>query len=184
MTPADDIGHVLQWPQPPADRSPHQQCQRQAAKQEREQRVANDAVDQVVAHIITLTHPDKPVFFRHRQNETAPLFTATGKVVEPWSSGWWVDGWRTGCMHQQRHAFSPDLERQLAFVRVAHLMPPCFAQGIVEGLIQRLTRALLYRHAHDALQQTRVLGQVRVIHLVNFVAAVVVVIEREQAGTE
>lgn len=84
MAPADDIGHVLQRPQPPTDRGPDQQRQRQAAEQERKQGMANNAVDQVVAHIIPFADPDHPVLFRHRQDETTPLFAGAGEIVEAW----------------------------------------------------------------------------------------------------
>lgn len=66
MAPTNHIGHVLQRAQAPADGRPDQQCQAQAAKQEREQGMAYDAVDQVVTHIVALTHPDYPLFFGHR----------------------------------------------------------------------------------------------------------------------
>lgn len=87
-------------------------------------------------------------------------------------------------MHQERPAILPDLKRQLAFVGVPHLMSPCPPQGLVEGLVQRLARAVLYRQAHDALEQAGILGEVGVIHLVNFVAAVVVVVKHQQARAE
>lgn len=66
MARTNHIGHVLQRAQPPADGRPDQQRQAQAAEQEWEQGMAHDAIDQVVTHIVALTHPDYPLFFGHR----------------------------------------------------------------------------------------------------------------------
>ncbi|MNI56931.1 hypothetical protein D3C73_1119630 [compost metagenome] len=66
MARTNHIGHVLQRAQSPADGCPDQQRQAQAAKQKREQGMAYDAVDQVVTHIVALTHPDHPLLFGHR----------------------------------------------------------------------------------------------------------------------
>jgi hypothetical protein len=73
-------------------------------------------------------------------------------------------------MHQQYATLPPDLECQFALVRVAWPMVTGLGQRLVECLVHRFTRATLHRQAHDALQQASVLGQMRVVHLVNFMA--------------
>ncbi|MNC75629.1 hypothetical protein D3C75_1271990 [compost metagenome] len=59
-----------------------------------------------------------------------------------------------------------------------------FAQGFVEGLIKLVMFACRHRHAHDALKQPRVLRQLGVVNLGDFVIAVVQVeqTDHQQAG--
>jgi len=182
VPPTDDIGHVLQRPQPPANGGPDQQRQGQATKQEREHGVADDPVDQVVTHIVTLADPDQPVLFRYLQDETAPLLVATDKVVETRGARHRIKPGGARRMHQQHTTLPPDLKCQLAFVRVAAPSATGLPQRFVESAVHVVTRAALHRHAHDPLKQARILGEMRVIHFVNFMAAVVVVVEHQQAS--
>lgn len=76
----------------------------------------HDPVDQVEAHIITLTDPDHPVLVGHGQDEATPLFVAVGKIVKPGRGGRRVDDRCTGCVHQHLTPLPPHLESQLAFI--------------------------------------------------------------------
>ncbi|MNC49350.1 hypothetical protein D3C75_985240 [compost metagenome] len=144
----------------------------------------HDAFDQVVAHVVALAHPDHPVFFRHRQDETAPTAPVHHHVGKTWHPRRLPQLRGTGRVHQQPVVVGPHLEGQLALVAVPHLVVPGLAQGLVEGTVQLVTALLLHRQAHDALQQPGVLRQVGVVHLVNFVAAVVVVVQRQQPAAD
>lgn len=87
-------------------------------------------------------------------------------------------------MYQHLALRIPHLKRDLAFIRVA-VKPGCgFAQGLVERLVKFGVLVASQRHAHDALQQPRVLGQLCVIYLGYLVVAVMQVegAENHQAG--
>ncbi len=80
--------HIGQRLEPPADGQPDHRGQNQAAEYVGQQRVAQDAVDQVRAYVVALTHPDpQPIVFVLEQ-KTAPLTAIqVGDIAVPRLAG-------------------------------------------------------------------------------------------------
>ncbi|MNG17817.1 hypothetical protein D3C84_1018340 [compost metagenome] len=76
-------------------------------------------------------------------------------------------------MHQHLTLEVPDLKGNLRFIGMAVDLGCRLAQGLVEGLVQIGMFLARQGHAHDALQKTRVLGQLGIVDFGNFVVAVV-----------
>ncbi|MNY04888.1 hypothetical protein D3C86_1375910 [compost metagenome] len=86
-------------------------------------------------------------------------------------------------MHQHLAARVPYLKGNLAFVRVTIAARHRFTQCGIERPVQFGVFFARQWHAHDALQQARILRQLSVVNLGDFVIAVVQIEEAEHRQT-
>ncbi|MNZ80074.1 hypothetical protein D3C78_986990 [compost metagenome] len=112
------------------------------------------------------------------------MFAAAGEIIKARGRGRWVERRRTGRVHQQPCSITPYLERQLAFIGVAHAMAPGLAQRLVERPIKLFAVAILHRQVHYPLQQPGILSHVGIVDFVDLAPAVVIVVQGQQAGAE
>ncbi|MNN30557.1 hypothetical protein D3C81_1442090 [compost metagenome] len=82
MAGADHPRHVLQWPQTPADGPPDQRGERHAGDQDRPEGVVDDALHQVLAHVVAFADPDQQPLLFVRQKDAAPAVTAGNQIEQ------------------------------------------------------------------------------------------------------
>ncbi len=170
---ADDSGHRLQRAQAPADGQPDRHHQQRHTDQRRPQRVTDNALNQVLAHVIALTHPNEKTLLWIGEEKAAPLVAVLDQIMGAFGCRRCTEQRRFGRAHQQLARGSPDLKGQPGFVGMGHATGADPAHGLIERLIQLVevlfTRCALMQHA---LQQARALGQLCVVDFFDFVMAV------------
>ncbi|MNQ87970.1 hypothetical protein D3C85_1032150 [compost metagenome] len=146
--------------------------------------MADDALHQVLAHVIALAHPDQQALATVRQGEAAPVVAVQLDIVETGALRRVVEGRGAGRAHQAPAVPVPHLEGQFAFVGMADLVRPGAAQGGVEGAVEAVPFGAGQRHVHHPQQQPRVLRQLGIVDLLDLMAAVAVIEVDDEQGAE
>ncbi len=170
---ADDSGHRLQRAHAPADGQPDRDHQQRHTDQRWPKRVTDNALNQVLAHIIALTHPDQKTLLWIGKEKAAPLVPVLDQVMGAFGCRRSTEQRSFGRAYQQFARGSPDLKGQPGFVGMGHATGADPAHGLIERLVQ-LVEVLFARCAltQYTLQQTRALGQLCIVDFFDFVMAV------------
>ncbi|MNQ87208.1 hypothetical protein D3C85_1024230 [compost metagenome] len=167
-------GHIDQRFQSPADSQPDHDGQHQTSQDIGPQRMAYDPVDQIGPDVVSLAHPDAQVVLFVFEQKPAPMpVVQVYYIAEARCCRRCSEGRCTGRVYQYLALEVPDLKGNLGFIGMPVDPGLRLAQGPIESLIQISMFFARQGHAHDALQQASVLGQLGIIDFGNFVIAVV-----------
>ena len=180
---ADQPGHPPQRFQAPADGQPGQQRQQHQADQMGCEGMAQDAADQIGAHLFALADPEHQVVLGVGQQEAIPGLALQGLLGEARGRRHAEDG-RAGRAHQGDAAGVPGLEGHLGLVSVAIGAVVGLGQGLGDTGVQRQATFAAGGGAQHALEDTRALRQLRIVDLADLALAVVDIGQGDQQGAD
>lgn len=80
--------------------------------------MANDALNQILTHVVTLANPDQQALLGIDQQETTPVIAVFEEVMRALGGGRAVQLRCLGGTHQKFARIAPDLESQTGFIRM------------------------------------------------------------------